>query len=128
MYSPKFNPKNTVNHDIAITLDSGNWYVPVEPDSSYESSIGFFNDGQFVELIRGDKAQTPTVGISTTVDPEWKIPEDVFYSLISPYKFKSAFSMSALIYKDSEWASLNWPIISTVSSTDHIKKNGKYSE
>ncbi len=117
-----FSLKNATNHDIAIDLNSKNWYVPVEPGNEYESSIGFVDkSGEFIEVVRGDKAVTSSIGISRIVDPKWKMPEEIFYSLISPYKFKSVFSMSSLIYSDSEWANVNWPLFQSVSSTDSPK-------
>ncbi|MHC4871199.1 MAG: DUF4912 domain-containing protein [Planctomycetota bacterium] len=110
-------------HDIAIEPESGNWYVPVEPECTYESGIGYFSpDSSYTPFIDGNKVNTPAMGISRVVDDNWKIPEDIFYRLISPYKFNSAFSMAALISKKSEWADLKWPLSPSVSSSDIQKK------
>lgn len=115
--------ENASVHDIAISVEADNWYVPVEPISTYESSIGYFNDdSEYIRVIRGNKVSTPKMGVSRIVDPDWKVPEDIFYKLISPYRMKSVFSMSGLVYGKSEWENFNWPISPSVSSSDVQKK------
>ena len=70
--------------DIELNFFADNWYIDVGlPDHEWAAELGLrASSGRFYGMVRSNKVQTPSFGISDVLDEEWMLPEDVYYRLI----------------------------------------------
>ena len=66
--------------DIEIGDFADNWYVEVGvPGELWVAEIGLRSQGgRFYPLVRSNAVRTPRYGISDEIDPEWRLPQDVW--------------------------------------------------
>lgn len=70
--------------DIEIGDFADNWYLEVGvPGALWVSEIGLRSrDGRFYVLARSNSVRTPRYGVSEEIDPEWRLPEEIWNRLL----------------------------------------------
>ena len=69
--------------DIELNFFTNNWYIDVgRPAREWMLELGYRAGGRFYPLIRSNRVQTPSFGISDVLDEEWMLPDDIYYRLI----------------------------------------------
>lgn len=70
--------------DIDIGHFAECWYVEVGvPGAQWSSEIGLRSaDGRFYGMLTSNRVRTPRYGISEVVDPDWRLPEGNWRSLL----------------------------------------------
>ncbi len=72
IYNLSLSTAGTCFSDIVLRNMSENWYIEVEPNSSYVVEIGLLHeDGRFVMLVRSNVVTTPRITMSDVLDEEW---------------------------------------------------------
>ena len=69
--------------DIPVDPAASNWYVHVEPASSYQVKIGLvLASGAFVELAASRPVATPPESLSSRLDEQWMLVSEEFDRLL----------------------------------------------
>jgi hypothetical protein len=109
-------------HEIEVEGPSGNWYIQVEPESSYHIELGLrLSDGNFHTILKTPRVTMPPMGISEEVDPDWPVSDETYYRLVSPLEFSGLSStLHARAGSEAElaWTESHWPLSPTASSTE----------
>lgn len=70
--------------DIELNVYTDNWYIDVgSPDREWMAQVGLLTpSGRFFVLVSSNRVRTPSFGVSSVLDEEWMMPDDVYYRLI----------------------------------------------
>jgi hypothetical protein len=68
---------------IDVDMRIGQWYLHAVPGTRFAIDMGLFDQqGQFVEVLRGNEVATPLVGVSPVCDERWIILREELQKLL----------------------------------------------
>ena len=68
---------------VDVDMRIGQWYLHVAPGTRFAIDMGLFDQqGQFVEVLRGNEVATPGAGISAVCDERWIVLRDDLEKLL----------------------------------------------
>ncbi len=70
--------------DIELNFYADNWYVDVGlPDHEWMAELGLRTaSGKFIVLLRSNRVHTPLASVSSVIDEQWMLPDEIFRRII----------------------------------------------